>query len=180
MPRYVLLLDTIKVSSTSHTTTNTQSNTTKHKHTYQQKIARGDEEWRQDIVDALKEVRSVTGDINSFVGHWYVCEFVLAFNVCWNCRQARSKVIAIQSKFGSQVDLVTPGRYFVREGMLKKVYNNQSLLKKTHKKYYFALFNDVLIYAARPSQLVELYQFKYGCFLCCFVADCVVCWLCIH
>ena len=77
-----------------------------------------------------------------------------------------------------KADLVIPGRYFIKEGMLKKVnsttlhwhrmawrrmygvqvYKNQGMHIKKHKKYYFVLFNDVLIYAARVA--LETYRLK--------------------
>jgi hypothetical protein len=78
----------------------------------------------------------------------------------------------VQLKFGGSVNLLTPGRLFVRgishiivihslihlilivpimqcviDGALKKVFNSQGIHWKKHQKYYFALFNDCLIYA---------------------------------
>jgi hypothetical protein len=121
VPRYVLLLEQLK------------------------QISRENEEGLDDIVWALKEIKSVATDINTTVTNW----------------EARSKVVAIQAKFvGNKVNLLTPGRYFIKDGPLMKVYNKPGLLKKDNE-YHFFLFNDLLVYAQRLPGL-EFYNYKHS------------------
>jgi hypothetical protein len=69
------------------------------------KMARDDEDGVADIKLALKEIKSIASDINSTLANW----------------EQRSKVVDVQLKFGGSVNLLTPGRLFVR-GTLTYLY----------------------------------------------------------
>ena len=60
-------------------------------------------------------------------------------------RQLREQVVVIQDKFTSDVELVAPGRNFLKEGSLLKLSNKWGL----HQEKYFVLFNDILVYGRR-------------------------------
>eukprot|EP00455_Lapot_gusevi_P015013 TRINITY_DN1756_c0_g1_i5.p1 TRINITY_DN1756_c0_g1~~TRINITY_DN1756_c0_g1_i5.p1 ORF type:complete len:326 (-),score=78.04 TRINITY_DN1756_c0_g1_i5:171-1148(-) len=98
-----------------------------------------------DLARALAEVKNVATYINSSF-----------HNV-----ESRMRVVHISEElFGGQLNLVSPQRYYVRHGALKKIYNKSHLLKK-HKKYVFFLFNDILMYATRASTFDDYCQLKH-------------------
>jgi antitoxin component HigA of HigAB toxin-antitoxin module len=100
------------------------------------------QEGLEDITLALNQVKVVASDINSTVGNW----------------EARSKVLDVQQKLGNQVNMVTPDRYLVKEGVLKKLYQKKGIHISKDNKYVFFLFNDVLIYASKSG---EVYTYKH-------------------
>ena len=74
---------------------------------------------------------------------------------------ARSRVAHIQATlFNHKINLIDPHRLYVRHGALKKKWNRPTFKYKNHKKYLFVLFNDVLIYASRPSATNDFCSLK--------------------
>lgn len=77
--------------------------------------------------------------------------------------EARMKVALIQEKmFKGDLFLTTYSRYFVKRGVLFKMYSKSSFKLKDHQKYMFFLFNDVLIYAQIPTSELDGYKFKHA------------------
>jgi hypothetical protein len=73
-----------------------------------------------------------------------------AINASLHQKQNQLKVAAIQACFERDAryqDLVTPTRYLIREGTLKKRYGKGSRHLAGSTLYHFFLFNDVLVYA---------------------------------
>ncbi|GBG24603.1 Rho guanine nucleotide exchange factor, putative [Hondaea fermentalgiana] len=67
--------------------------------------------------------------------------------------ERRGAVLAVQNKFGSSIQLVSPQRWLIREALLRKV------CKRKTKNFLFVLFNDVLIYGSqsyRHHRTIEL------------------------
>jgi hypothetical protein len=98
-----------------------------------------------EIQSALTEIRALAHDINSCVTLW----------------DAKARVVAVQAKFSSQLNLVIPGRHLIKEGHLKKMFSRKNLHIKSYHKYAFFLFNDMLMYAGRPTGIGE-YSYKYS------------------
>lgn len=61
------------------------------------------------------------------------------------------KVAELQEKFSGKVQLVSPGRFFVRAGPLSKV------CRRANKRFYFFLFNDLIVYGEKDKG--EKYDF---------------------
>ena len=73
-------------------------------------------------------------------------------NTAISASEAKRKVLQIQNVlFNRSVDLITSLRFCVRSGDLKKLYSNSTFHLGAHKKYLFILFNDIILYATRPS-----------------------------
>lgn len=53
----------------------------------------------------------------------------------------RARLLQIQKKFIESIQILEIGRVFIKEGELTKI------CRKDHKKFYFWLFNDLLLYA---------------------------------
>jgi len=85
---------------------------------------------------ALEKMTKVADDINQGV----------------HIHEAQLRVLDIQNHLTGdhKLELVTPTRYYVRNGPLKKFYNKKKIAT-TGKKYYFFLFNDVLLYTTVPD-----------------------------
>ncbi len=62
-------------------------------------------------------------------------------------RERRAAVLRVQERFGSSAQLVAPGRWFVRQGVLRKV------CKRRAKYFIFVLFNDALCYGSHVPAL---------------------------
>eukprot|EP00457_Paulinella_chromatophora_P003890 gb/GEZN01003898.1/.p1 GENE.gb/GEZN01003898.1/~~gb/GEZN01003898.1/.p1 ORF type:complete len:600 (-),score=59.67 gb/GEZN01003898.1/:237-2036(-) len=78
-----------------------------------------------------------------------------SINISFRENEARQRVVQIQallepSKLGV-VDIVTPHRTHVLDGPLEKQFNNKSMHLFAWKKYWFFLFNDLLMYTTVPS-----------------------------
>jgi hypothetical protein len=89
------------------------------------------------LTTALEHIEKVAGHVNDSV----------------SMREARLRVLDVQEHLeGLTTSLVTPTRYDVKDGGLRKRYNNSSLMKFIpFKKYWFFLFNDMLMYTTVPS-----------------------------
>ena len=85
------------------------------------------------LVSALNKVSTVASTINQNLADY----------------ENRTAVLAVQQKFGNSVQLVAPQRWFVREGMMRKV------CKRKPKAYLFVLFNDILIYGEPLHNLIN-------------------------
>jgi len=66
----------------------------------------------------------------------------------------RQKVRDIAARFTTNVDLVSPARYFIKEGKLTKI------CRKKDIEYIFILFSDLLIYGEKASDTSKDYQVK--------------------
>eukprot|EP00484_Ammonia_sp_Unknown_P028543 CAMPEP_0197034938 /NCGR_PEP_ID=MMETSP1384-20130603/12862_1 /TAXON_ID=29189 /ORGANISM="Ammonia sp." /LENGTH=1140 /DNA_ID=CAMNT_0042464913 /DNA_START=88 /DNA_END=3510 /DNA_ORIENTATION=- len=66
----------------------------------------------------------------------------------------RQKVRDIAARFTTNVDLVAPARYFIKEGKLTKI------CRKKDITYIFILFSDLLIYGEKASDHPTNYQVK--------------------
>jgi len=68
---------------------------------------------------------------------------------------ARKLVVTLQSRiFGNNCNLVSPHRFVVKHGDLKKMYN-KSLFGGSSKVYLFVLCNDCMVYGTRPGRLLS-------------------------
>lgn len=98
-----------------------------------------------DVELALDEMKKVATLINETVALW----------------EATSKVVELQSKIDAPI--LQPGRYLVREGVLKKTYKREpgsgffSSLAKKEAPFVFFLLNDALL-QAKKATLGEKYK----------------------
>jgi len=87
-----------------------------------------------------------------------------AINESLHQKEAQQKVLKIQQQFQKDsryMDLVTPTRYPVKEGLLQKKFSKLSRQLSGYREYYFFLFNDILLYAARSGIAKTSYQMKH-------------------
>ena len=66
----------------------------------------------------------------------------------------RQKVRDIAARFTTNIDLVAPARYFIKEGKLTKI------CRKKDIAYIFLLFSDLLIYGEKASDAPKDFQIK--------------------
>lgn len=66
----------------------------------------------------------------------------------------RQKVLDIQARFTQNIDIVSPSRYFIKEGKLFKI------CRKKDVEYIFILFSDLLIYGLKASNDANEFQIK--------------------
>jgi len=67
-------------------------------------------------------------------------------------KEARLRVVEVQAHLeGCSIPLVTPTRYHVLDGPLNKKYNNTGFKMASFKKYWFFLFNDMMMYTTVPN-----------------------------
>jgi uncharacterized UPF0160 family protein len=87
------------------------------------------------LKEALQSMRDMGNYINQSIQHM----------------EARQRVVTLQEvMFDNRIDLVTPDRYWVKEGILTKDYNKQKLFHKRND-YFFILFSDMILYATIPD-----------------------------
>jgi len=115
----------------------------------------------EDLATSMASVRDVAASIHSAAR---AVEIVLKnihsleFNI-----EARIRTAQIQEQlFSGSLNLLEPHRFFVKSGVLKKIYAKTSLKMSNHKKYMFFLFSDILVYATRPSSGSETCKFKHA------------------
>lgn len=96
------------------------------------------------LIRAQAQVKKVADDINT----------------SFRRREQREKVAQIASRItkdGSGLlardELVASYRYYVFEGPLYKRYSKDSKRLSKYEKYYFYLFNDILMYCSMPSNV---------------------------
>lgn len=89
----------------------------------------------EDIEAALVKVRGLAVGVNTKMGHWL----------------AKEKVFKIAGRFAGAVDLLAPNRYWIHDGPLKKVHKHRERHLKTAQKYWFFLFNDILLVAIKTD-----------------------------
>jgi hypothetical protein len=87
-----------------------------------------------DLEDAILSVKQVTDEIAKRL----------------NDETRKKQVISLQKQFGL-IDLVTPSRYVVRMGNLKKVPSTSFVWRSDAKKCFFVLFNDMLMYGIKSK-----------------------------
>lgn len=108
--------------------------------------ATGDNEDIPNLTAAKNAIEDVANHINSSI----------------KLAEARAKVIQIQNRvFRNRVMLVTPHRYFIKEGEMKKAFNKHGFWNGKLKRYKFFLFNDVLIYSSLPSATHQTSELKH-------------------
>lgn len=66
--------------------------------------------------------------------------------------EARSRVLEVQKCLEDDLILVTTSRLHIKDGPLRKRFNHTTLKMKTDKKYWFFLFNDMLLYTSVPKK----------------------------
>ena len=67
-------------------------------------------------------------------------------------KEARDRVVTCSRHVeGLPYDLVTPARRHIKDSALIKRYNNAKFKLATSKKYWFFLFNDILMYTTVPN-----------------------------
>ena len=79
-----------------------------------------------------------------------ISHIATAINLSLHQKESQLKVRAIQDRFerdSRYQDLVTPTRYLVREGPLKKRFSKGTRHLSSSTVYHFFLFNDILAYA---------------------------------
>lgn len=96
------------------------------------------------LVKAMTQVKRVADDIN----------------LSFRRREQREKVAQIAARISKDASgllareqLVTSSRYYVYEGPLFKRYSKNSKHLSKYEKYYFYLFNDILMYCSMPSNV---------------------------
>lgn len=87
------------------------------------------------VREALDRLTAITSEVNE--------EF--------RRREARERVVTIQSLMHERVTLVTPTRYHVHDGTLRKKYGSRWTVRHSRACYVF-LFSDLAVYASPPSR----------------------------
>jgi len=91
----------------------------------------------ETLNNALNQVSKVTDDINHSI----------------KTKEAQNRVIEVQNHLvGDKITLVTPTRFHVRDGMLKKKkYNKLGRHFVNWKNLWWFMFNDCLLYTSIPN-----------------------------
>jgi len=98
------------------------------------KLTADEDPMRSDLKVALDQFDHIANDINE----------------SFRRKEARLRVIEVQEHLEGGKNLVTPTRYHLKDGCLRKM-NKSALSLSTFKKCWFFLFNDLLIWTTIPN-----------------------------
>lgn len=100
------------------------------------KLTGEDKEEFPGLNKALEQVSKVAAEINDSFAK----------------REARARVVEVHNHVEGVPDLVTPTRWHIKDGLLSKKFNKKGLHLNSFKKYWFFLFNDMLMYTTVPNK----------------------------
>lgn len=73
-------------------------------------------------------------------------------NESFRLKEARERVLEVQEHLlDCDITLVAPNRYHIKDGPLLKKFNKTSMRLNKFKRYWFFLFNDMLMYTTVPT-----------------------------
>jgi len=116
------------------------------------KTTKPDDSSLLDIKEAYDKIKRVATGINESLHQ----------------KEAQMQVLKIQQMFEKDsryIDLVTPTRQFVKEGVLKKKFSKFTRQMVGWKDYSFFLFNDILLYASKTGIAKATYRLKHVIYL---------------
>jgi len=117
------------------------------------------------LVELLKNTEtgdSALDDIRE--AHDKIKQITTSINDSLHLKEGQQKVFKIQQQFEKDaryMELVTPTRYPVKEGMMRKKYSKLSRHLSGYQEYYFFLFNDILVYASKSGIAKTTYHLRH-------------------